>query len=80
MASHALVMKSLLQVDSRPRLVASGTADPLGSLLQFALVEDVLPIFIDVMTILAGEPSFDVAIMSKGNRRSLLLPKVLRMI
>jgi hypothetical protein len=60
--------------------MASGTPASLVSLLQFALVEDVFPIFIDVMTILAGEPGFDVAIMSKGNRRSLLLPKVFRMI
>jgi hypothetical protein len=60
--------------------MASGTADPLVSLLQFVLIEDVFTIFIDVMTILAGEPGFDVAVMSKGNRRSFLLPKVFRMI
>ena len=80
MAADALVVKSLFQIDSKLWAVAGRTTDALISLLQFALVEDVFPIFIDVMTILAGEPEFDVAIMSKGNRRSLLLPKVFRMI
>jgi hypothetical protein len=69
-------MESLLQTYSRLRLMASGTADSLVSLLQFALVEDIFPVFIDVMTILAGKPGFNVTVVKKRNRRSLLLPKV----
>ena len=80
MATHALVMKGLFQVGSRLRPMTGRTADPLLSLFQIALVEDIFSIFIDVMTILAGEPGFDMAVVREGNRRSSFFSKVLRMI
>ena len=60
--------------------MAGGTADPLVSFLQFALVEDIFSIFIDVMTILAGESGFDMTVVRKRNRRSSFFSKVLRVI
>ena len=57
MATHALVMKSLLPNRVETSTMAGGTADSLVSLLQFALVKDIFSIFIDVMTILAGNPA-----------------------
>jgi len=80
MATHALLMKGLFQVGSRLRPMTGRTADPLVSLLKLALVEGIFSIFIDVMTILAGDPGFDMAIVREGNRRSSFFSKVLRMI
>ena len=80
MATHALLMKGLFQVGSRLRPMTGRTADPLVSLLKFALVEDIFSIFIDMMTILAGEPGFDMAVVREGNRGPSFLSKVLRMI
>ena len=80
MATHALTMESLLQIDSRLQAVAGGTADLRFSLLQFALVEDVFPVFKNMMTILAGEPGLDVTVVRERDGRSAFPDKVLRMI
>ena len=70
MATHALVVKSLLQIESELWTMASGTTDALIPLLEFTLVQDVFPVFIDVMAVLAGQATFDMFVMRKGHRRS----------
>jgi hypothetical protein len=75
MTPDALVVKNLFQMESEFRTMASGTTDILVSLLQFTFVQDVFPIFIDVMAVLAGESCFGMAIMRKGHCRSCLFPQ-----
>ncbi len=78
--AHALLMEGLFQIRPGVRSMAGRTANPRVSLLQLALVKDIFPLFVNVMTILAREPGFDMAMVREGNRGSSLLPKVLRMI
>jgi hypothetical protein len=70
MTTHALVVKSLLQIEPEPWTMASGTTDVLIPFLKFTFVQDVFPVFVDVMTILAGQASFDMFVVREGHRRS----------
>ena len=72
MAPDALVVESLFQVDSEIRAMAGRTADALFSFFQRALIEDVFSVFINMMTVLAGESGFGMTIMRKGHRRACL--------
>jgi hypothetical protein len=69
MTPDALVVKNLLQIESEFRTMASGTTDILVSFLQFAFIQDVFSIFIDVMAVHAGQSCFGMAIMRKGHCR-----------
>jgi hypothetical protein len=75
MATDALVVKSPLQVGSRIRPMTRRTADVLFSFLQRTFIEDVLPVFIEMMAVLAGKSGFGVTIMRKGHCRSCLSPQ-----
>jgi hypothetical protein len=72
MAPDALVVKSLFQIESGIRAMAGRTADALFSFLQRTLLQDVFPVFINVMAVLARESGFGMTIMRKGHRSSCL--------
>jgi hypothetical protein len=72
MTTHALVVKSLLQMGPERWTMASGTTDVLIPFLKFTFVQDVFPVFIEVMAILARQACFNMAVMRKGHRRSCL--------
>jgi hypothetical protein len=80
MATYALVVKSLFQIESRLRTMTSGTTDALVALLEFTLVQNVFPVFIDVVAVLAGQSCFNMAIVRKGHRRSCSSSGDVRMI
>jgi hypothetical protein len=54
--------------------MAGRTADALFSFLQCTFIQDVFPVFIEMMAVLAGESGFGMTIMRKGHRRSRLSP------
>jgi len=70
MATDALVVKSLFQIESGIRAMAGRTADALFSFLQGTLLQDVFPVFINMMAVLARESGFGMTIMRKGHRSS----------
>ena len=70
MAAHTLVVKSLLQIESGLRTMTSRTTDVLISFLQFTFIQNILPVLVDMMAVLAGQSCFDMAIVRKGHRRS----------
>jgi hypothetical protein len=72
MTTHALVVKSLFQIESGLRAMASKTTDALIPFLEFTLVQNVIPFFIDVMAVLARQACFNMAVMRKRHRRSCL--------
>jgi hypothetical protein len=53
MATCALAVKSLFQIESGLRAMAGKTTEVLIPFLKFALVQNIFPIFIDVMAVLA---------------------------
>jgi hypothetical protein len=53
MATRALVVKSLFQIESGLRAMAGKTTEVLIPFLEFALVQNIFPIFIEVMAVLA---------------------------
>jgi hypothetical protein len=55
MAAYALVVKGLFQINSKLWTVASRTADVLIAFLEFALIQNVFPIFVNMMAVLTGE-------------------------
>ena len=52
-ATNALFMKGLFQIESGLRAMAIEAADVLIPFLEFTFIQDVFPIFIDVMAVLA---------------------------
>jgi hypothetical protein len=72
MTTHALVVKSLFQIESGLRAMASKTTDALIPFLEFTLVQNVIPFFIDVMAVLARQACFNMAVMRKRHRRACL--------
>jgi hypothetical protein len=72
MTTHALVVKGLFQIGPNLLAVTRKTADALGSFFEFALVQNVFPVFIEVMAILTRQSCFDMAIVRKRHRRSRL--------
>jgi hypothetical protein len=70
MATRALLVKSLFQIESGLRTMASKTTKVLISFLKFTLVQNVFSTFIDVMAVLARKSCFDMAVMRKRHRRS----------
>jgi len=74
MTTDALVVKSLFQPESGIGSMTGGTADALFSFLQCTFIQDVFPVFIEVMAVLAGESDFGMTIMRKGHRRPRLSP------
>jgi len=74
MTTDALIVKGLFQVESRIRPMTGRTADALFSFLQCTLLQDVFPVFIEMMAVLAGESGFGMTIMRKGHCRPRLSP------
>jgi len=74
MTTDALVVESLFEVESRIRSMTGGTADALFSFLQCAFLQDVFPVFIEMMAVLAGESGFGMTIMREGHCRPRLSP------
>ena len=74
MTTDALVVESLFEVESRIRSMTGRAADALFSFFQCAFLQDVFPVFIEVMAVLAGESDFGMTIMRKGHRRPRLSP------
>ena len=70
MAPDALVVESLFQVESEIRAMAGRTADALFSFFQHTFLQDVFPVFINMMAVLAGESGFGMTIMRKGHCRA----------
>jgi hypothetical protein len=70
MATDALVVKSLLQIESRLLAMASRAADAFFSCLQCPLVQDIFPVFINMMAVFARESGFRMTIMRKSHLRS----------
>lgn len=70
MTTDTLVVKNLFQTESGIRSMTGRTADALFSFLQCAFLQDVFPVFIEMMAVLAGESGFGMTIMRKGHRRS----------
>jgi hypothetical protein len=70
MATDALVVKSLFQVKPGLRTMASRTTNTLIPFLEFILLQNVFPVFINVMAILARQSSFSMTIVRKDHRRS----------
>ena len=52
-ATDALFMKGLFQIESGLRAMATEATDVLSPFLEFTFIQDVFPIFIDVMAVLA---------------------------
>src|SRR4030043_1908244 len=71
-ATDALVVKSLFQIELGLRAMASRTTDFLIPFLKFTFVQNVFPIFIEVMAVLARQSCFNMAVMRKRHRRSCL--------
>ena len=72
MATAALIVKSLFQAESGIRPMAGRTADAFFSFLQCPFIQDVFPVFIEMMAVLAGESGFGMTIVRKGDRRPRL--------
>jgi hypothetical protein len=70
MATDALVVKRLFQLESGIWAMAGRTADALFSFFQGTLLQDVFSVFINMMAVLARESGFGMTIMRKGHRRS----------
>jgi hypothetical protein len=80
MTTDALVVKSLFQIDSKLWAVAGRTTDALISLLQFALVQNVFPVFINVMAVLTGQSRLHMAVVRNRHSGSFTFSKCLQRI
>jgi hypothetical protein len=69
MATDALAVKDLLQAPSPPGTMTFLASDPGLPGFKVALFQDIFPLLIPVMTILAGEALFNMMAMGKDNRR-----------
>ena len=69
MATEALAVKDLLQAPPAPGAVALLAPDPGPSGFEIAFIQNILPLFVPVMAILAGEVPFHMTAVGKGNRR-----------
>jgi hypothetical protein len=67
-ATDALPVKNLPQVPSTPGTVALLAPDPGLPGFEITFLQDILPLLIPVMAILAGEVSLHMAAVRKGNR------------
>lgn len=72
MTTDTLIVKSLFQAESGIRPMAGRAADAFFSFFQGTFIQDVFPIFIEMVTVLAGESGFGMTIVRKGDRRSRL--------
>ncbi len=72
MTTDALIVKSLFQAESGIRPMAGRAADAFFSFFQCTFIQDVFPVFIKVMAVLAGESGFGMTIVRKGDRRARL--------
>jgi len=79
-AANTLVMESLFQTDSKVWAMAGGTTDTLISLLESALIQNVFPVFINMMAVLTGQSRFDMAVVMKGHSGSFTFSKGLQRI
>jgi hypothetical protein len=55
MAAYALIVKGLFQTNSKLWTVASRTTDALIAFLELALIQNVFPIFVNMMAVLTGQ-------------------------
>jgi hypothetical protein len=67
-ATEALPVKDLPQAPSTPGTVTRLTPDPGLSGFEITFLQNILPLLIPVMTILAGEAFFHVTAVGKGHR------------
>jgi hypothetical protein len=72
MTTQALVVKSLFQIGSELRAMARNAADALISFFEFTLVQNVFPILIEVMAVLARKPCFNMVVVRKRHSRACL--------
>jgi hypothetical protein len=68
-AADALPMIGLFEIQSGFRPVAGGTLDFFVPRFQFAFVQDIFPLLIEMMTVLTGQSLLDMEVMWKGDRR-----------
>jgi hypothetical protein len=69
MATEALAVKDLLQAPPPPGAVALLAPNPGLSGFEIAFIQNILPLLITVMALLAGEVPFHMTAVRKGNRR-----------
>jgi hypothetical protein len=55
--------------------MTSRTTDVLISFLQFTFIQDVLPVLVEMMAVLARQFNFDMAVVRKHYCRPLLFPR-----
>jgi len=67
MATEALAVKDLLQAPPAPGAVALLAPDSRLSGFEIAFIQNILPLFVPVMAILAGEVPFHMTAVRKGN-------------
>jgi hypothetical protein len=70
-ATEALPVKDLPQAPPAPGAVAFLAPDPGLPGFQIAFLQNILPLLITVMALLAGEVPFHMTAVRKGNRRPL---------
>jgi len=67
----ALPMIGPFEIESGFRPVASGTLNLLISLCQFAFIQDIFALFIEMVAILTGDSLFGMEIVRKDDRGPL---------
>src|SRR5512135_2407425 len=80
MATDALVVKGPLQFDLRLRSMTRRTANTLFSFRERTFIEDVFPVFIQMVAVLAGDACFGMTIMGKAHRRTSSFSRDLRIV
>lgn len=70
-AADTLPMIGLFEIKPGFRPVAGGALNLLASLHQFAFVQDIFPLLIEMVAILAGQSLLGMEVMWKGDRGSL---------
>jgi len=68
-------MKSRLEIQTCPRSVAFLTTNSRLSLFESGLIKNILPLVIPMVALLAGEPSFHVTGVRKGDGSPFSLRK-----
>jgi hypothetical protein len=71
MATEALPVKDLLQVPPASGTVTLLASDPGLPGFEIAFLQNILPLLIPVMALLAGEVPFHMTAVRKGNRRPI---------
>jgi hypothetical protein len=75
MATDALPVKNFPEISLTLRPVARLASDPGLAGFKFAFFQDVLPLLIPVMAVLAGKARLDMKAVRKRNRRAVPILK-----